>query len=421
MLNKIAQTFASKIFAGVFNLLTIILTARFLGAEGRGTASLIITSIAIIMVLSNLVGGTVLVYLSPRHRMSELIAPSILWAVTMSIAGTFLLSGFNLINKEYIPHIFILTIINSLSSNNLMILLGKENIKANNLLGLLQSFTILIVVLVSFYFLKYFEVKAYVTGLYFSYLSVLIVSSILVSKYFDGFKNIRFKDIFLKMLRYGFLVQLSAALSLLTYRMSYYMIEAHEGRAGVGIFSVGVSLSEAIWLLGNSIAMNLFSKVANTEDKQISQDLTVRLTRFSLAATFVILLPLLLMPSFVFKMVFGEGFEKVHSVILCLGPGILFYNLNIVLNHYFSGTGKYRICTQAAALGFTLVLVLNYFLIPAYGIYGAGAASSLAYILMGLYQGWVFKKDSGVRWRDFIITSADLILVFSYSKKWLGR
>ena len=219
------------------------------------------------------------------------------------------------------------------------------------------------------------------------------------------------------MLRYGLLVQLAAVLTLITYRLSYYMIESYQGRAGVGVFSVGVSLSEAIWLVANSFGLILFTKVANSKDRKFSQEMSIRFARLSLAATFFVLLPLVFCPSSLFQLIFGEGFGTVHRVVLWLSPGILFYCLNIVLNNYFSGTGQYRICTAGAAIGFVVILIFNFLLIPTYGIEGAGIASSLAYFSMGLFQVIVFNKQSGFRFIDFIIGREDIIRAIEEIRK----
>lgn len=409
MLNKIIQTFFSKALLGVFSLLTVILTSNFLGAEGRGTTSLILTSITIILVVCNMVGGPVLVYLAPRVPVGDLLLPSTLWAVALSIAGTFVLSLLHLLDAAYIPHIFILTLLNALYYNNMMLLLGKENVRAFNMLNMLQSFIIVATVAFCFYIRNYYEVWAYVIALYVSFITITLLSTALVYKHIQTPNLQTFSATFKKMLNYGMLVQLAAAFTLITYRLGYYMIENYRGRAEVGVFSVGVSLSEAIWLVAGSFGLILFSKVANLDDRRASQLMTLHLVRVVGVITFIVLLPLILCPASFFPFIFGTGFEQVHTIVLWLAPGILLYSVNIVLTPYFSGTAQYHITTLGAAVGFVVIIVFNLLLIPRFGIEGAAVASSLAYGSMALYQVIMFKKQSGCRFIDFIVRKEDFL------------
>ena len=391
----------------------VILTTNYLGAEGRGTISLILTSIAILVLFSNIIGGTVLVYLVPRAPLFPMLVLSAIWSILMSAAGTYTLYLFHLVDNDFIIHIFILTFINSLASNNIMVLLAKENIKASNILNLMQAILLLIIMSVSFLLFHYFQIRIYILALYISYLTVFIVGSILVSKHVTDFSLKGIISLFNQMLSYGLLVQTASILSLLIYRMSYYMIESYSGRAEVGIFSVGVSLSEGVWLVGGSIALNLFSKVANTQNNKEAQQLTAKLTRLALLISTILLAGVLLLPESVFSFVFGKDFSGVKPVMLFMSIGIVLYSINMVINHYFSGTGMYRYCTTGALIGFLLILLFNFLLIPHFGSVGAGASSSLAYTGMTIYQIKMFKKESGLKTRDLIPTRADLKIIIN--------
>ena len=68
MVKKIASTFIIKVIIAVLNLAIVIVLSRFIGAAGKGEASLIVTTIAMILIFCNMIGGSSLVYFVPRNN-----------------------------------------------------------------------------------------------------------------------------------------------------------------------------------------------------------------------------------------------------------------------------------------------------------------------------------------------------------------
>src|SRR6187401_3554654 len=91
MFAKILHTFTSRVGAAGLNFLIVMLTAQFLGAAGRGEISIFIANIAFILLFTSLVGGTGLVYLTPRVNIYQLMLPAYAWSVLICAAGTSIL------------------------------------------------------------------------------------------------------------------------------------------------------------------------------------------------------------------------------------------------------------------------------------------------------------------------------------------
>ncbi len=89
MIRKILSTTAARLLIASANLGIVWLAARTLGAEGMGTISLFILGISIIQMISAMVGGSALVYLVPRYPVVQLLLPSWLWAVFVSLSGSY--------------------------------------------------------------------------------------------------------------------------------------------------------------------------------------------------------------------------------------------------------------------------------------------------------------------------------------------
>src|SRR5258708_31282791 len=97
MLKKISFTFSIRALIAISNLAIVILLSRYTGAQGKGEASLIITSIALILLFSNIVGGSSLVYFVPRYNIFQLFVLSNAWSVFVCVLAYFIFSNSTLI------------------------------------------------------------------------------------------------------------------------------------------------------------------------------------------------------------------------------------------------------------------------------------------------------------------------------------
>jgi len=175
--------------------------------------------------------------------------------------------------------------------------------------------------------------------------------------------------------------------------MSFYVLDFYHGEAAVGVYSNGISLAESIWLIAKSISLVQYARIANTGNRKDAAALTVRLIKFSLAASFIILIPLLVMPVSFYVFLFGEGFEGTRMVIWTLALGVMVYNFSILTGHYFSGTGRYHVNAITSSIGLVASVILYYTLIPSFSLNGAGWATSLSYLITSIILLIWFRRE----------------------------
>ena len=424
MFRSILNTFGTKSATAVINLLIAIALSRYLGAAGKGEQSLIITTIAFILVFANLVGGATLVYLTPRHRASVLLIPSYLWTLFVSILAYVILALFHVVEKQYILHICILALLNSYVSIHSSLLIGKEKIAAANMLNLIQPLITVITLMVLFAAFKKADISSYIISLYLAFGISLVISVFMVIKWFgrdivpssEGSVQV-VRD----LIRFGFLNQVAHITQMLSFRLSYYVLAHYHGDAALGIYSNGISLAESIWLISKSISMVQYARIANTEDREYSRQLTARLVKVSLVASVVLLIPLLAFPSEVYRLIFGQEFGDVKNVIWTLAGGVLIYNISILTGHYFSGTGRYHINAITSTLGLVFSIILYYTMIPAWGMYGAGIGTSLSYLLTTSILVFLFYRESTIKTGMFSFNKEDLSFLKIGIKELLKR
>ena len=412
MFRKIINTLSTRIFSAVLNLLIAVLISQYLGPIGKGQQGLIIATITYILIFSNLVGGSTLVYLVPRYGYLRLLLPSYLWSLSMSLTFYLILNTIQIVDQTFVLNICVLSIFISFISIHSNLLIGFEKVKTANLIWFLQPLMIIGFLLAFLLNGISLSIGTYFNALYFS-LSILVILSFVLliraNKISVPSKQLSTFKLIYKMFRLGFLNQMAHIFQMLSFRMSYYWLGQVYTEAEVGIFSNGTSLVESIWLVSRSISLVQYSKIVNMDDKREAQTLTLNLSKLSFVISFIILLPMIFLPSSFYEFIFGESFGDVRLVVQSLAPGVLFLNLNIIISHYFSGTGKYHLNTIASFAGLIIAIPLFSWMIPAYGLIGAGLASSISYFITSIVILTYFKKETKIHSNGFLIKFIDLL------------
>lgn len=399
MLGKILNTFGTRLVSAVLNLLIAIIISRFLGPEGKGEQGLIVTTIAYVLVFANLMGGGAIVFLTPKFHYAHILLPAYVWTVLTGVTFFGALSLFNLVDTGFVVHICILAVISAFASVNSSILIGKEKIGPSNFVALVQPLIITAGLMVFFFWLEELTIWSYITSLHIAFSTSFLISIVYLLKFGGRFRVAGWPGyvrVIRKMIRYGVLNQLAHIFQLLSFRMSYYWLEQIFSEREVGIYSNGTSLVESIWLISRSISMVQYARIANTTDKAYAQKLTVNLTVAGFVASLVLLLILVILPADLFAWIYGPGFGEIGLVIQSLAPGVLFFNVALIMGHYFSGTGKYHVNTLASLAGLVVSVILFSIMIPRFGITGAGWATSISYFVTSVVVFLIFCREAAL-------------------------
>ncbi len=410
MLKKIINTFTTNVVIAILNLLIAIIVSQYLGAAGKGQQSILITTIAFVLLVCNIVGGASLVYLVPRYDNFKIVAPSYIWTAIVCLVLYFFIGIFQDISPVYAFHVCLLTLISSFTAINTTILLGREKIRSKNFIAVLQTFALIVSLLFMFLVLDQKSIESYIISLYIAFTVAFIVSSLYIIKFLNApaGKQSPFGYVLKEMVHYGFLNQLSHITQLLSFRLSYYILLLYLGKDSVGIYSNAVSLVESVWLISKSIATVQYARIANSDNETYNQSITQRLLRSSLLVSFFILLPMAMLPSAFYKMLFGQEFGSVNLLIVILAPGVFFYNFSLIIGHYFSGKGRYHINSIASAIGLVVTVGFCWMLIPFIGIYGAAIAAVLSFVTTSGYVFYIFRKETGFPVKSFFPGKSDI-------------
>lgn len=208
--------------------------------------------------------------------------------------------------------------------------------------------------------------------------------------------NIKFSFFKLKvLLRLGLpLVPNSLLLMVLTWG-DRYILDTYSGLAAVGIYTVGYRFSEVInqfviQPFGKAISPMLFEKYANSKDEY--KAVLEKVFKYYWIITFSIIIAYFVILKEVFALVIDLRYMEGYNIILIVLLGIVMWGITnfigatIVMKEKTEKIFIFSLCSVV------INIVLNFLLIPKFGIYGAATATFVSYSIQFLMIFWYTQK-----------------------------
>lgn len=409
--NTILKTFASRFLILILNFGLVIYSTNMWGSEGKGFISLVIADLTVISFFANIFVGSSMSYFASKFKTEEILPFAYLWSVLVGILVPLIFRFNNA--SAYFGYLIMLSVLSSILAANVNLFVGQQNIRMFNIYTALQQIVHIIFILIIVYLIKITSVDAYFLAQIGSLGILLLGSSFQVFKTCD-LKRISFsKKIGGKLFNYGWKTQLSAFLQFLNNRLSFYFLEYFKGVVSVGIFSVGIAFSEAIWTVSRSLSVVLYSDVLNNSNADEAIEKTKVSLKISFLVTLSFILAMLLIPGQLYSMIFGKDFSQTKEIILFLSPGILAIAVSNIIGHYFAGINKLRILNVKSLIGLVFTIISSFCIIPKWGIRGACIITSVSYCISSGILFWRFYQMTEFRFQDFILSKAEINLLLN--------
>jgi len=410
---KSLGTFISRSAIFLFRFPIGIIIARFLGAEGKGVLYLLIVSISITVMATNLGLGPASIYFIGKDRKRLPAIVGNLLAVTGVLTVILAATGWLLLQYGR-PEIYfqlplwmwgiavLLVPIQLLRSLLLQALSAVLRIKEINLVDVASIIIHLLLVVL---FVIAFDGGIGGAFLAFALSEVLASTSFLLMVFRHGGWPTR-PDLNLlgACLRFGVKPYASNLTRLLNRRVDAFLVVslAAGGMTAIGIYSVASNLTELILFIPRSIRLTLFPMVAASSAAEANR-LTSAACRHTMFLTMIGALILSALGPFVITYLYGEAFVGAVIPLLIMLPGTLMLSQADIFYHDLAGRGKPGVSTISALIGLVFAIVLNLALIPRYGIIGASVAFTCVSIVEFAVSGFFFIRHTSLAWRDVLV------------------
>jgi len=180
-----------------------------------------------------------------------------------------------------------------------------------------------------------------------------------------------------QVLAYGMKVFSTSVVNLLNFRFDLYLVKYFRTPGEVGMYSLGMNLAEVLLYGARSVNLVIFSRVS--ADERRSNHLTPAVSRLLLAGITAAVFVILVVKDAVIMKVFGDRFATCSNVVTLLLPGILAQSLTLLLVGDFLGKQDLGVVLYSGLLCFAVMVGLDLWWIPMWGVLGAAGASAIAY------------------------------------------
>jgi O-antigen/teichoic acid export membrane protein len=177
--------------------------------------------------------------------------------------------------------------------------------------------------------------------------------------------------------------------------------------ADLGLYAVAVSLSRMVNFFSNSITVVLFPK-ASEMSKDEAVALTFKAFRISTTCTLLGAVFLMLVAPFVIPLLYGKDFNTALTVFRLLLLEVTISGGTLILAQVFMALGKPKFVSILQGVGLILVIPLLFLLVPKFGLFGAGVAMLSSAVLRFLFIILNIKYNLKVKLPRLLINGQDL-------------
>jgi O-antigen/teichoic acid export membrane protein len=210
-----------------------------------------------------------------------------------------------------------------------------------------------------------------------------------------------------EMVAFGLKAQGGRIMMLGNYRFDQWLVGGISGARELGLYSVAVAWSEALFQLPTALAA-----VHRPDLVRASRRETARQTGVVFRAAVLVTLPLALVivaaAPFLCVTVFGDDFRGSVTELRVLAGGAFGILAVKLLGNALTAQGKPILETAAIGIAFTVTVTLDLLLVPPYGGLGAAVASSIAYTAGGVAVAILFRHAFRDRLTNLVPRRGDL-------------
>ena len=394
--------------------LAIFITNKF-GAFVFGQYVTALLIVEILSIISRLGIDTVLVRFISRYvhkgassLINQLFFKSIALVTLSAVVFTLLLlffsdyiANFMNLDEEYLLIVSFSFIPLVLFHMNTQAIRGLKQMMSfsflNNVAITLFTF-ILMVVLVAFSTSEKLPIYAYVMSVFVMTISSYFLWFFHRAKIVDSKQNNSESELSTKALfKVSIPLLLGQSMMLIMGKVDLFMLANMTSSDKVGIYNIALKLSMLAYMglmAVNSIAAPKFSEIHSSGDIDALKKIVQQSTKTIFWVTFPVILLFLILPDTILG-VFGDEFKLAAMALIILSISKMFSAISGSVGTFLQMVGKQNVFQNILIFTAIINIVLNYTLIPMYGIDGAAFASAISGVIWNVLMIIYIKKNFG--------------------------
>jgi O-antigen/teichoic acid export membrane protein len=401
--------FITTVIAYGLGFLTAVLMARALGDEGLGVTALYRNAVTLGFAFLSLGIATALFYYVGRRDYAPRLAMEIGLTITVLATGLTAIGvviGWAVFGEDFagqdVPYWLLLIAIPAV----IQFRIAESVLRAQGRFGAMN----LVEVSLPLSILAFLGVTELIEGL--TVTNTIVVWSLgLLPPVVLGYALLSPRDwprrlaigpVLREATTFGVQGQLSNLIQLLNLRLDSYLILLFVSSSGVGLYAVGVSLSEGMWFIANSVGVVLLTNLTASDDESAAR-MTPVVCRNTLLVTGLAAIGAAIVAPWLVPAIFGAEYEDSVLPFIWLLPGTVAAAGTKILAAYVFSRGKPLVNAQIGFVTLIVTVVGDMILIPIFEVPGAAAAASAAYIVSLVLTALAYRRLSGGSINDAVL------------------
>ena len=227
-------------------------------------------------------------------------------------------------------------------------------------------------------------------------------------------KLVSMKFVF-KMIRFGLMPMIALILTVMNSKIDILMMDWNKtvDSASIGLYSVGIGLADKILAIPDAVREILLSKlVSGKSEREVAL-----VTRLSFFFCVIISVIISLLGKLILYILYGADYLGAHNVLIIASSGTIFMVFLKMISQYNIVNKNQLANLVMLAVSVLTNICLNLILIPYYGIVGAAIASFVGHFVCAICFIVYFCKKTSIKPRELLLPKKEDFSVLNIRRK----
>jgi O-antigen/teichoic acid export membrane protein len=216
-------------------------------------------------------------------------------------------------------------------------------------------------------------------------------------------------------LTFGVKSHIGSVMALGNYRLDQWLLGSIAGARELGLYSVAVAWSEALFFLPTALAAVQRPDLVRGSLREAG-DSAALIFRAAVIVTIPLGAAMILLAPFLCVTVFGEDFRGSIDDLRVLVPGAFGIIAMKLMANALTARNKPGLASTAMTVAFAVTIALDIILIPDHGGLGAAIASTVAYVTAGTVAAVFAARALEIGARAFVPQRNDFAWLWGHGK-----
>jgi O-antigen/teichoic acid export membrane protein len=400
-MRRVIDALFYKFFLAGLNFAVSILTARFLGAAGRGYLTVTINNVSAYSPVFGAFSEYIPYGINKQKHSPQIVFSTALWYcglltgvlfIAALVLTPWMLHGFGPFSQKDTLTAWVAGLVAPFALFHVYVtrlIWGVNELEWLNRLNTVQAFMFIPLLVLGIVFrhhgydLTYYAIIAWLV----SYILTSIIAGIVAVKK----ANVKLiprvdRSIRREIFDFGLKLAGSRLLNQANYRIDVYMVFFLLGAAHTGVYSIAVTVAEILLFVSGSIQQVVLTRISslNVDD---STQLTARTFRHTAVVILFSYVGMLITMPYLIRLAYGKEFTGAITYFFILVTGVALTGMASNLTTFFTNQlGRPAVNSYLEAISIVVNVAMSFLLLPHFGEEGAAWAKLCANVSMFIFS-----------------------------------